>query len=425
MKIAILTNHMEMIPGYSITGIIQDQCRMLSRYGNEVHLFVNEQFNENSYPVGLDGLHVTIEKKVPFAHLVDYQSQNDLSDDHVKTVVATAEMLKKELAGFDCAFTHDWVFQGWYLPYGLGCIKAARELPGCQFMHWIHSVPSVFRDWWRIRQYGPNHTLIYPNETDRLYVAEQFRGAIENVRTIHHIKDLRTWFDFCPTTNKIINAVPNLMQADIVQILPASADRLSAKRVRETSLIFSKFKEMAATVCLFVANQWATTRTHKESVERYLEIAYAAGLTEGEIVFSSDLDEISEIGLPKQVIRELFQLSNLFIFFTREESFGLVIPEACLAGGVLLVNNESLNMQREIAGGSGLYFNMGSNRINHVIPDEDKYFSEIAKIIWGRMRQNEAVMSKMAMRQMYNMDTLYNQEYAPVMAELKDRLRGN
>lgn len=423
MKIAILTNHMEMIPGFSLTGLIQDQCRMLSRYGHEVHLFVNEQFNPNSYPVGLDGLNVKIEKKVPFAHLIDYQSQNDLSDDHVKTVVAITEMLKKELAGFDCAFTHDWIFQGWYLPYGLGCIKAARALPGCQFMHWIHSVPSGFRDWWHIRQYGPNHTLIYPNETDRLYVAEQFRGAIENVRTIHHIKDLRTWFDFCPTTCDIINKVPALMQADIVQILPASADRLSAKRVRETSLIFSKFKKMGLQVCLFISNQWATTRTHKESVERYLDIAYTAGLTEHEIVFSSGLDQKYEIGLPKQVIRELFQLSNLFIFFTREESFGLVIPEACLAGGVLLVNNESLQMQKEIAIQSGLYFNMGSNRINHVIPDEDKYFSEIAMIIWGRMKQNEAVMSKTLMRQRYNMDNIYNQEYTPVMAELRNRLK--
>lgn len=421
MKIAILTNHMEMIPGYSLTGIIRDQCIMLSRHGHEVHLFVNEQFNENSHPVGLDGLNVTIEKKVPFAHLIDYQSQNDLSDDHVKTVVATAKMLKKELADFDFAFTHDWIFQGWFLPYGLGCIKAARELPGCHFMHWVHSVPSGFRDWWQIRHYGLNHTLVYPNETDRLYVAEQYRGAIENVRAIHHIKDLRTWFDFCPTTCDIIDKAPALMQAYIVQILPASVDRLSAKRVRETIMIFARLKKMGLQVCMFVANQWATTRTHKESVENYKSLARAEGLDDGEVVFSSDLAEEYETGLPKRVIRELFQLSNLFIFFTREESFGLVIPEACLAGGVLLVNNGSLQMQREIAIQSGLYFDMGSNRIKHEIPDEDKYFTDLAKIIWGRMRQNESIVSKLRMRQRYNMDYLYNNEYAPVMAELKNK----
>ena len=421
MKIAILTNHMEMIPGFSLTGIIQDQCRMLSRYGHEVHLFVNEQFNENSHPVGLDGYNVTLEKKVPFAHLVDYQSEMDLRDEHVKTVEATAEMLKKKLADFDFAFTHDWIFQGWFLPYGLGLIKAARELPGCHFLHWIHSVPSGFRDWWKIRLYGSNHTLIYPNETDRLYVAEQYRGVIENVRAIHHIKDLRTWFDFDSITCDIIDKVPALMRAHIVQILPASADRLQAKRVRETIMIFARLKKMGLSVCLFVANQWATTRNRKESVEYYKRIARAEGLADGEVVFSSELSEEYETGLPKRVIRELFQLSNLFIFLTREESFGLVIPEACLSGGVLLVNNESLQMQREIAMQSGLYFNMGSNRINHVIENENKYFCQIALIIWGRMRQNESIVSKMRMRQRYNMDYLYNNEYAPVMAELKNK----
>jgi hypothetical protein len=424
MKIAILTNHMEMIPGFSLTGIIQDQCRMLSRFGHDVHLFVNEQFNENSYPVGLDGLNVTIEKKVPFAHLVDYQSQKDLNDDHVKTVTATAEMLEKELADFDFAFTHDWIFQGWFLPYGLGCVKASLRLKNCHFLHWIHSVPSGFRDWWQIRHYGSNHTLVYPNETDRLYVAEQYRGAIDNVRTIHHIKDLRTWFDFDPITCDIINRVPSLMQADVVQILPASADRLSAKRVKETILIFSKLKEQGERICLFVANQWATTRTHKESVQMYKKIAADRGLTRDELVFSSEMDETYEIGLPKRVIRELFQLSNLFIFLTREESFGLVIPEACLSGGVLLVNNQSLDMQREIAKGTGLYFDFESNRRNldHV-KDEDNYFNGIATIIRGRMRQDDAIKSKTAMRQAYNMDYLYNHEYAPIMAELKGRLK--
>lgn len=415
MKIAILTNFMEFLPGYSLTGIVKDQARMLARYGHEVHLFVNDQYNGETFSDD-----VILEKKIPFAHLIDYDRRFDLTEDHKKIVSRTSDMLRQELDGFDLVFTHDLVFTGWFLPYGLGCIEASKHLPDVRWMHWIHSVPTRQSDWWDVREYGPNHKIIYPNAYDIVQVAEQYRGHIDSVRTIHHIKDLRSWFDFSAETCELIGRVPGIMQADIVQILPASVDRLSAKRVREVIEIFAHLKRIGRSVCLVIANQWATGRQQKQSVREYVVLAAKAGLIPGkEVVFTSEVKKEYEVGISKRMLRELFQCSNLFIFPTREESFGLVVPEAALAGGVLMVLNKSLGMQREVSGGAALYFDFGAYNHQFAVIDENAYFRDIATIIIGRMRQDESIMAKTFARQHYNYDYLYHNEYAPVMAEAK------
>jgi glycosyltransferase involved in cell wall biosynthesis len=210
------------------------------------------------------------------------------------------------------------------------------------------------------------------------------------------------------------------MQADIVQVLPASVDRLEAKRVREVLYILSFLKKMRKSVCLVVANQWATGTQQKQCVDSYRNFATSVGLQNGvDFVFTSDLKKEYEVGISKRILRELFQCSNLFIFPTREETFGLVVPEAALSGGVLSVLNKSLGMQKEVDGNNSLYFDFGSYNHEFKIENEESYFCDIAKIILGRMNQSESIKAKTFARQTYNWDNLYLKEYAPLFAESK------
>jgi len=419
-RIAILTNFMEFNPGYSLTGIVLDQMRMLVQFGHEVHLFVNDQYYKpDDFPI--EGVH--FHSLIPFTHLKDYSSEKDLTEDHRKTVQETKQVLVHQFKKLkiDIAFTHDFIFQGWFMPYGLGVRQASPHLPDVKWMHWIHSTPTVMRDWWEIRKYGSNHRIIFPNATDRILVAEQYRGEMEDVRTIHHIKDMRSWMDFDPETCDFISKYPAVMQADVVKIYPASVDRLSAKKVRSVMKIIAEIKKRRSSVCLVIANQWATTRTHKENVDKYKQQASQLGLDPGkDFIFTSDFKPPKyDVGIPARMVRELFSLSNLFIFATREESFGLVLPEAALAGGVLTVCNRSLQMLREVAGGYGLYHDFGSFQHDFNVLNEDQYFKDLAFIILGRMKENESLMAKTYMRKTYNWDRLYTEEYAPVFAESK------
>ena len=82
---------------------------------------------------------------------------------------------------------------------------------------------------------------------------------------------------------------------------------------------------------------------------------------------------------------------NLFIFPTKEESFGLVLPEAALTSGCFCVLNRSLPNQMRMSGFNALYFDFGSHAHLHKVYEE-KYFTDIAKIILGRIMQNQSIL---------------------------------
>jgi hypothetical protein len=389
---------------------------MLARHGNEVHLFVSEKYHGEDFPAD-----VTLRKEIIWTHQKDYRSLGEFTDEHKQLVQDQAIRFEESLEDFDIVFTHDFIFIGWFAPFGQACRRVSPKFPKLKWLHWIHSIPSGTRDYWDINTYGPNHKIVYPNQTDKLRAAEAFRGAIDNVRVIPHIKDIRNHFNFSDETKRLIDKYPALLAADVVQILPASVDRLSAKRVSETMQIFAEMKAMGSSVFLLIANQWATEKQQKQDVNNFRSEGVMKGLIDQqEFAFSSDFESPKyDVGIPQHMISELFLCSNLFIFFTREETFGLVVPEAALSG-VMMVLNRSLHMQIEVGGGQGnaLYWDFGSYTHDVNITNPEKYFKDIATIILGRMYLNESLRAKTFARQTYNMDNLYRRYYLPIMNEM-------
>jgi len=418
-KICIVTNFMEFNPRYSLTGIVKDHIEVLTKNGHKVGLVVNTRYRDKDFE-GVEML-----KVLPFAHLKDYQNVSQLKEEHKQTIEDTSQALQKVFTDkdgdgevYELAFCHDINFQGWFLPYKLGLEKAAPLLPHVRWFHWVHSIPSGMREYWSIP--SKKHKIIFPNETDRLRVAEQFKGELDDVRVVHHIKDMRTFMDFDPVTCRMIDQY-DLMSATILQVYPASVDRLSAKGVDHVLKIFSNLKKQGEIVRLVILNQWCNVDRHRQTVDQYCQVAKNLELEpDKEVIFSSRFEVPRfETGVDAKIVKDLFSLSNLFIFPTREEAFGLVLPEAALSGGVLLVLNRSLQMQSEVAGLNALYFDFGSFTHNFNIPG-DKYYEDIATIVRGRMRQEYSLMGKTFMRRTYNMDRIYKEEILPIIGESRN-----
>jgi hypothetical protein len=122
------------------------------------------------------------------------------------------------------------------------------------------------------------------------------------------------------------------------------------------------------------------------------------------------------------MLADLFKCSNLFIFPTREETWGLVLPEAILSGGVLPVINHHLEVLPEVTGGRGLRFGFGSWTVNldyEPLGGERNYFKNVAGAIVQRMTEEESIAAKTVVRMNYNMDNLYKRVYHPILEESK------
>lgn len=422
-RIAILTNFLEFHPGYSLTGIVRDQCRMLKSYGYDVTIFVSEKYiADDPGRHFFKKLGVKIYPTIPQPDLIDYRSEHDITTAHKQDAVLISNVLSDFLIDYDFVLTHDWIFTGWNLPYSLALMDTGKRLREAEkrvrFLHWIHSIPMSGFDWWDLRRYGPGHKIVYPNKTDRLRVASAYRCKVADVKVIPHIKDLRSYMEFDHDTCSIIDQFPALLQADIVQVYPVGSDRLKAKHLRDVIVLFNRFKKRGFSVCLCVCNSWATGREPMQDLEYFERVARRNGLSKSEFFFTSRLDAKFTTGVPLRVVRELFMCSNVMIYPTQEESFGLIGVEAALAGGCLVVLNKSLDMMLEVHGFSSLFVDFGSFELRPKwTVTEAEYFDNVADLIVGRMRENESINCKTFHRQFHNWDHIFNKHYRPIFGE--------
>jgi len=173
-------------------------------------------------------------------------------------------------------------------------------------------------------------------------------------------------------------------------------------------------KKAGTSVCLVAANQWATGKS-RNNLEKYIKLASEVGLEYGkEFIFTSEVEEKYQLGIHRKMLRDLQLIQSVFIFPTREESFGLVGPEAAYSGCVFVLNRD-LTMQFEVMGHNCPSYGFGSHHANNNDVGNESYLNAVALAIMGRINQDEAVMTKMYCRRRYNMDALYRDCYQTIL----------
>jgi|WetSurMetagenome_2_1015567.scaffolds.fasta_scaffold89060_2 glycosyltransferase involved in cell wall biosynthesis len=411
MRIAVVTAFSSFIEHYSLTGIVQDQLEMIHRAGHIPVLVTLSDFQRND-----SGLPDYVEHRpvLPTFQKIDYRSVTEITPDHGAISIQSFAAITEELSDVDAFLTHDLMFTGWNLPVALAIQGAAKAMTA-PWLHWVHSVPSGRRDWWGLSE---NSKMVYPNHTDRVRCAEAFGTWSENVLVIPHSKDPRRYLFRTELADRIATDY-HLMEADFIQTIPVSIDRVEHKGLDQIMDIFAAIKRLGNSVRLIVCNAWCNTPEHRETVSLIQERGSKLGLTDRDLIFTSLVEgEAHELGVSQQVVADLMSISNLFIYPTKSESFGLVVAEAALCGQ-LLVLNASLPMMADVAGfENALYFNFGSHQQQAINDNWGKFYSDIAKIILHRFNENESLRAKTAFRKNYCWERVWGITEDAILTEI-------
>jgi hypothetical protein len=420
--IGIFTTFSNFDSAFSLCGVVNQQIKALQRHGYEVALFVLENFKDDAkVPQGTN-----IRKVVPKLILEPY-GKGDLSKlDEEATKVQKA--LEDNMQDIDVCLTHDIIFINTYLPYNIGMRRAIdTKLGNVRWLHWMHSGPSL-----RPQMDGSpydnlfilpkNSKLVYMNYTDVIRAAEMYGVYPKDVRTIFNPMDIRELYEFQPLTRELIDR-NELMSPDFLCTYPLSTTRMdvSGKQLSKVIRILGSIKSRGFSVKLVVPNAHANAQKEKDAIEGMYKLGYYNGLERRDIVFTSLHDKPKwELGVPHEVVRDLFLLGNLFIFPSVSENCPLVLLEA-MAGKNILVLNGSFPAMKDFPLENALYFRFGSLVDEpQYKPSEDFYLHEVAKLIISEYENNKTIKAQTRLRKEFNVDYIATHQLIPAIEEVKN-----
>jgi hypothetical protein len=422
MKIGILTTFGDFNPAFSLCGVVNQQLKALLKYGYEPVLFVLDFFKDDALvPKGVE-----IRKVIPQLILEPYGAGNidNLESDAEKAQKAMEENMKD----IDVCLTHDIIFINSYLPYNIGMRRGIdASLSHIRWLHWMHSGPS-FREldgsvWDNLYTLPKNSRLIYMNYTDALRAAEMYHVLPKDVRTVFNPMDIRELYGFHPLS-KLLTDDFDLMSTDFLVVYPLSTTRmdLAGKQISKVIWIMSYLKKKGYSIRLVVPNAHANADREKEAIERMYQYATDKGMERRELIFTSLVDTPNyEQGVPHDVVKDLFLLSNLFIFPSYSENCPLVLLEA-MAGKNILVLNQDFPAFKDFGQENALYFRFSST----VAPNPEfpggieKYYEDVATLIISEYNQNGAVKAQTKLRKEFNIDYIAKRQLIPAIEEIKN-----
>jgi len=255
------------------------------------------------------------------------------------------------------------------------------------------------------------------NHVDVPRLAKSIGVPEEKVRVIFNDKDARIFFDWHPITRQIADKI-DLFNRDIIQTYPLCTTRMDAKGIDKVIKVFAELKKLGQNVLLVICNSNGRKPQYQEQIGRKIEYAKSQGLEENDIFFTSQLSKETRSGVPRDVVKDLMQISNLFVFPSTSEVCSNVLLEASMTKQLVVLNKtfpplfdfgdeEKTVMAHEFGSTRGVSFRANTQSAH----------KELAKKIIAQIEQSKPLQQFKKIHRMCNIDTLYKEQWKPILEE--------
>lgn len=434
-KIAVLTDFLDFPMQYGLVPAVLNQLRTLQKHGYGPDLFVVEG-TENEESVRLVPKGIKIKPCVPFMHLYDYQSgtreqkqkvgpigeyvsEGKPSKTNLKKQIQLAEeLLEPELQRYDTIIEHDLLYQTWKIPYNQAIRNIGERHPSIKWIHWCHSAPSA-----RPHNLKYPHTLRFTpmdnsvwvtmNDAMRPGFALQYNTNIENIKTVYHSIDYPTYRGFHPLSTEIWNK-HQLWKPELIVASVTRFDHAAAKGVYEIAEFVRELKKLTSTQLIYV-NSWSHTDKAKQHIEKLRKIDPSA-------IFTSEFDPKYEKGVPHEVVRDMFDISNVHIFASKSETFSFTMIEAALGKNYLVINRNlkplTELMPEQYAKHVPWESDWGGTRTTETYkPSKQLYIYDRAKEVYQAYLDDKALRAHRHAIQRFSPETVWEKQYKRLLED--------
>lgn len=434
-KVALLTTFFEAQSGYSLVSVAETQIQALLSRGYEPAVLVQAAEDPSNPdpdipPEAVEKREFLKEFRVPDApslwrpEIVDLRPivpalrlDSGVSENFKERAQRIHDALCIGLEDAEVCITHDIILQDWFKEHNVAMRRYAKERPDLLWLHWIHSCPTPGRNLTHphdSRCTPPPGYIVYPNDFDKprvcsTYGLEQQEWRVVVCRFGHSIDPLTLWPYDKLTKELATNA--DLFGGEVVAVYPVRLDR--GKQPEKIIRLMAGVQAADYEPRLLVIDWQSSGKRFQKYIDELLELADTLGLS-GKVNFTSRLDDRCSQGVPRHIVTELMDLSNVYVHPSKVETYSLVVHEAMLRGCLCVLNFDFPVMQ-ELFGSNAIYMDFSSDRVDRTYqPDEQTFWNDEALRLLAELRQNRAATAKTTARREWNPDALWK-EFEPLL----------
>ena len=412
-KVGLFTTFYETTSGYSLVAVAETQLRMLLDHGYDPVVLVQDNFTESPAPSMWRKETLDLRPVIPFMHL-----ESGVAKGFEQRTDEIRKALEKSLTDVEVCITHDIILQSFYKEHNVAMRRYAETRPDLLWLHWIHSCPSSGSASYpeNCRYTPPPGYIVYPNSSDLSRVCQTYQlhgqewRAIAN-RSAHSIDPLSLW-PYDGLTKDLATKADHL-DGDVAAVYPVRLDR--GKQPEKIIRLFAGVQKLGYDPRLLVIDWQSMGDRFQKYIDELLALAKTLGL-DGKVNFTSRLDDRCSQGVPRRVVVELMDLSNVYVHPSRIETYSLTVHEAMLRGNLCVLNYD-LPVMQELWGDCAIYCDFESDRNSRTYaPSEQQFWNDEAVRLISELKQNRAVWAKTRARKEWSPGAMWK-EFAPLLAK--------